>query len=121
MNEATVAPTVPTGTPTRLTGTKSESVMPGNKASLYVSLKLAWPLLECVWLCRVSSVVQNYSSSECRGNSPQSCGQLSFCPAGKTQLCKMASGELTITITCSGEQPDSTMWHCISDNYFPLL
>lgn len=34
VNEATVAPTVPTGTPTRLTGTKSESVMPGNKASL---------------------------------------------------------------------------------------
>lgn len=78
VNEATVAPTVPTGTPTRLTGTKSESVMPGNKASLCLT-KLAWPLLKCVWLCRVSSVVQNYSNSECGGNSPQSC---------KTQLRK---------------------------------
>ena len=61
--------TVPTGTPTRLTGTKSEFVMPGNKASLCLT-KLAWPLLKCVWLCRVLSVVQNYSNSECGGNSP---------------------------------------------------
>ena len=34
MNEDAVAPSVSTGTPTRSTGTKSESVMPGNKASL---------------------------------------------------------------------------------------